>query len=289
MKKIALVIAVMIAAPAFAWNNADSQNLEFGGKITPEEYTSLWRWKVGTGLNDFNHNISDMDSEMKKLTISMDKPKGLLYGETIKAMTTGGNNGLGAAPNIAFSDYENNPVKLNQESGDETGRGHLLLPIKNKDSQKIGSLKLNVTTAGMGVSPGDISYLNKYLIFSASASAEHDALYGGLVARPIASGHNGSWSARTVLAKFGAKGSNELREQLLDHPIVQANGWDLSSPMNIAWAGTLLNNGMSSEKVVAASYVMGIDQGQTLEATFNNPISSTTEWTAPLNISVTYN
>lgn len=41
--------------------------------------------------------------------------------------------------------------------------------------------------------------------------------------------------------------------------------------------------------VMASSYALGIDQGQTIEATFTNPVTTTTQWSAPLNVAVTYN
>ena len=46
---------------------------------------------------------------------------------------------------------------------------------------------------------------------------------------------------------------------------------------------------MTTGDVIASSYALGIDQGQTIEATFTNPVVSTTQWSAPLNVAVTYN
>ncbi|HGF4786917.1 TPA: fimbrial protein, partial [Escherichia coli] len=37
------------------------------------------------------------------------------------------------------------------------------------------------------------------------------------------------------------------------------------------------------------AYALGFENGQQLEATFDQAITSSTKWTAPLNISVTYN
>ncbi|HDQ4244382.1 TPA: hypothetical protein P8656_004245 [Escherichia coli] len=288
MKKIALFIAVLVSSPALAWSNAENLNVDFSGKIKPEEYSSLWRWKVGTALNQYNHNATDMDQELKNLTITMDRPHGLLYGETIKAFTAHNINGMGAAPQISFSGYDNQPVMLTQEDSDGIGKGYLVLPIKNKESQKIGSLKVNVTTAAMGV--GIYSEdRSRLLITSVSANNENQALYGGLVNRAIGNGHNGSPSARSVLGKFGAIGSDQLKTQLLEHPTVKNNGWLKGAPANLGWSAPLLQNNFFAESIVASSYVMGIDQGQTLNATFENPVKATTEWKAPLNVAVTYN
>ena len=285
MKKIALFIAAVISAPALAWTNGDvSKNVDFAGTITPEQYTQLWRWKVGTGLNDFKHNIQDMNQELKKLTITVDSPKGLLYGATVEAMRASA--GMGAIPNIAFSDYEKKAVTLVQESTDGEGKGHMILPIKDEQNNKIGSLKINLTTVAKAGGPSaDDPKL--YLTYSVKALSSGNAFYGGLFPKCISSNNTASGK----LNRFdGAVNDSELRAMVKRHPL--ANNWSLKTTVvkNLCDQITLQQGYQTfKDGITAASYVLGIDTGQTLEATFDNPMTATTKWSAPLNVAVTYN
>jgi len=74
------------------------------------------------------------------------------------------------------------------------------------------------------------------------------------------------------------------------HPL--ANNWSLKTTVvkNLCDQITLQQGYQTfKDGITAASYVLGIDTGQTLEATFDNPMTATTKWSAPLNVAVTYN
>ncbi|HEN3635410.1 TPA: hypothetical protein U5E30_004110 [Yersinia enterocolitica] len=239
---------------------------------------------MGTGLNDFRHNITDMDQEQKKLTITMDSPKGLLYGATVEAMRA--SEGMGAIPNIAFSDYEKKVVDLVQDSTDGEGKGHMTLPIKDEQNNKIGSLKINLTAVAKAGGPREQDP-NIYKSFSVKADTSGNAFYGGLFPKSIASNS----SASTQLNKFdGVVTDWELRELVKRHPL--AKDWSLTTTIVNNWA-TVINfqedSNMFKHGITAASYVLGIDAGQKLEATFDSPVTATTKWSAPLNVAVTYN
>ncbi|HGH3390199.1 TPA: hypothetical protein ACJIKV_004940 [Citrobacter freundii] len=283
MKKIALFIAAVISAPALAWTNGDiTKELNFGGSITPEEYSQLWRWKVGTGLNDFRHNISDMTQDLKKLTITMESPKGLLYGETVKAITA--TEGMGATPNIAFTDYEKNTVTLEQDSSDDAGRGHMTLPIKDEQNNKIGTLKLNLTAVGIAAGPRN----GGPFAVSIRASDNNHALNGGLFSRSVSNAYR---EANGLIIDFGAKQLNDLRNIAWQHPLLQ--GTTPGSWASLTWAAPIeFKENPEFEfthGITTASYVLGINTGQTMEATFDSPLTATTKWSAPLNVAVTYN
>ncbi|MGD2459914.1 hypothetical protein ACP8YK_24595 [Escherichia coli] len=286
MKKIALFIAAVISEPALAWTNGDvSKNVDFAGTITPEQYSQLWRWKVGTGLNDFRHNITDMNQELKKLTITADSPKGLLYGDTVKAMTASA--GMGAIPNIAFSDYEKKTVNLVQDSTDGEGTGHMTLPIKDEQNNKIGSLKVNVTAVGIAAGPSyDHNGAKKYAT-SLIANNNNQVLYGGLFQRSISNGYH---DGNRLVTSFGGTPLNSLSNIAQQHPLlnnISMGGWYIST-----WAEPLEfkhHGGTFLHGIAAVSYVLGINTNQTLEATFDSPVTATTKWSAPLNVAVTYN
>ncbi|MDM2845524.1 hypothetical protein OGY83_18055 [Citrobacter sp. Cpo090] len=288
LHKIAMLIACIISTPALAWSNGGNfdGSVDFGGSVKPVEYSQLWRWKVGTGLNDFRNNISEMAQDQKKLTITMDSPKGLLYGETVEAMTA--SEGMGAIPNIAFTDYEDNTVSLEQDSSDSDGRGHMTLPIKDEQNNKIGTLKLNVTAVGLAVGPYFDNQGGTILAMSANASTNSHVLYGGLFARSIGNAY--STGNALVSTKFGGKSLNDIKADLWRHPVAASlpmAGWTAitwASPVDFKEGEDKFLHGIAS-----VSYVMGLDEGQTMEATFDNPITATTKWSAPLNVAVTYN
>ena len=286
MKKIALFIAAVISAPAMAWTNGDiTKELNFGGSITPEPYSQLWRWKVGTGLNDFRHNISDMSENLTKLTITMGSPKGLLYGETVKAITA--SKGMGAIPNIAFSDYENQSVSLKQGSSDGAGKGHMILPIKDEKNNKIGTLKVNVTAAGIAVGPDSNSSGKNALYISVGADKNTESLYGGLFSRSIANGYT---DGHNLISSFGGKARGALLNDVKKHPL--AKDWPLTGAVRNVSAYPVdfkTGNNKFVDGIASVSYVLGIAQNQKMEATFDNPVTATTKWSAPLNVAVTYN
>lgn len=287
MKKIALFVAAVFSAPVLAWTNGNIANdVDFAGTITPEQYSQLWRWKVGTNLNNFRHNITDMDQELKKLTITVDSPKGLLYGETVKAIRASA--GMGAIPNITLSDFEKKPVTLVQGPSDLEGKGHITLAIKDENNSKIGSLKVDITAVGIATGPkkGETS---KTTVTSVGAQNNNHALYGGLFKKGISDGY---YKANPMIDKFGAKNMHKLASDVRQHPLlnnVPFKSWAYNTwtvPVNFLEGG---ENTSFSYGIAAVSYVLGIDKGQKLEATFDTPLTATTRWSAPLNVAVTYN
>ncbi len=102
---------------------------------------------------------------------------------------------------------------------------------------------------------------------------------------------NGYTDVNGMFIRFGeVKTLNQLRDATTQHPLLQAHPF--SRWEHITWAMNLdfqEANGYFMHGVAAASYVLGIDAGQTMEATFNSPLTATTKWSAPLNVAVTYN
>lgn len=284
MKKIALFIAAVISAPALAWTNGDvSKNVDFAGTITPEQYTQLWEWKVGTGLNDFRHNITDMNQELKKLTISVDQPKLLLTGRT-KQTLGGVSPGMGAIPNIALSDFENNKIQL--QDGGSPDVVYFELPVKDENNHKLGTLKVNAKVAAYSVGPDQ--YNTKLTATTMHiATADNHAFWGGLKTSNV-TGH-GQTGARLV-ERLGGEPRNNLAAQVKQFPYLPEplTGQYVSNPSP---RPLLFQQATNSTKhgIASASYVMAIDSNQTMEVTFDTPVTATTKWSAPLNVAVTYN
>ena len=284
MKKIALFIAAVISAPVLAWTNGDvSKNVDFAGTITPEQYTQLWEWKVGTGLNDFRHNITDMNQELKKLTIPVDQPKLLLTGRT-KQTLGGVSPGMGAIPNIALSDFEKNKIQL--QDGGSPDVVYFELPVKDENNHKLGTLKVNAKVAAYSVGPDQ--YNTKLTATTMHiATADNHAFWGGLkTGNATTHGQTGA----LLVERLGGEPRNNLAAQVKQFPYLPEplTGQFVSNtslrPLTFQQATNSTKHGIAS-----ASYVMAIDSNQTMEVTFDTPVTATTKWSAPLNVAVTYN
>ena len=284
MKKIALFIAAVISAPVLAWTNGDvSKNVDFAGTITPEQYTQLWEWKVGTGLNDFRHNITDMNQELKKLTIPVDQPKLLLTGRT-KQTLGGVSPGMGAIPNIALSDFEKNKIQL--QDGGSPDVVYFELPVKDENNHKLGTLKVNAKVAAYSVGPDQ--YNTKLTATTMHiATADNHAFWGGLKTSN-ATGHGKT--GVLLVERLGGEPRNNLAAQVKQFPYLpepltgQFVSNTIPKPLLFQQATNSTKHGIAS-----ASYVMAIDSNQTMEVTFDTPVTATTKWSAPLNVAVTYN
>ncbi|EFN8623808.1 fimbrial protein [Escherichia coli O51] len=274
MKKtlIALVVVASAASGAAnAWSTGDfTGSFDINGEITSSQYNDKWEWKSGEALS-FQNTNQDMSDGNKVLTITQTTPAPILLGRTKEAFSAPA-VGVGAIPLISFSDYEGNTVQL-QSSGGQN-KGFLNLPMKDAEGRKLGDVKINVTTAGV-LSRNDSDFVKIISVVSGDDSAIYN---GGLVSSVVASGQ----SASALVRKFGNDGHSELLQKVV------AAAPEAAKKSQQSWAVATKVN-MVNSNVMASSYSLGIDQGQTIEATFTNPVTTTTQWSAPLNVAVTYN
>ncbi|GDW19002.1 F4 family fimbrial subunit [Escherichia coli] len=276
MKKTLIALAVAVSAvsgAAHAWTTGDfNGSFDINGTITADQYNDKWEWKVGDGLS-FHNTTKDMTDGSKTLTITQTEPAAILLGHTKEAFATP-TTGVGAIPLISFSDYEQNEVNL--ESTGESNKGFFNLPMTDGEGNKLGDVKVNVTAAGL------LSYSEKRtkLVGIASVISNDDAnIYnGGLVSSVTNSGQ----VASGLVAKFGNYNHSALLSQLKAVHSDLGNQVSQTSPKSTDMVNT-------DGDVMASSYALGIDQGQTIVATFTKPVTTTTQWSAPLNVAVTYN
>ncbi|EBI8251244.1 TPA: hypothetical protein PRY54_003929 [Escherichia coli] len=273
MKKnlIALCLA-MASAPALAWTTGDfNGSIDIGGTIEKSEYKGKWFWKSGTGFDNFQHSTNELRNNGTKLVIQMTENKPILLGKTSEAFSTP-TAGLGAVPNISFSDYQGGEVTL--KAGTNPGRHYFDLPVKTDQAEdRIGTLRVYVTAAGVAAKEGDTSIT----FHSLEATQSSEVFYGGLVSAAVL---ESAVAAAEKTAAFGSLSRDELVQQ------IQAVNNSL----------TVVNDGVKSRetmvgtdnKVVSAAYAMGMSTGQTLEATFTKAVTTETKWKAPLNIVVSY-
>ncbi|HAR9363753.1 TPA: fimbrial protein [Salmonella enterica subsp. enterica serovar Waycross] len=277
MKKTLIALAVAASAAvsgsAMAWTQGGvNGSVDISGTITADTYSDKWEWMVGSGLS-FQNTTKDMAEGNKILTITQEQPAPILLGRTTEAFSAS-MVGVGAIPLISFSDYAGKPVNL--QSADEAAKGYFDLPMKDAEEHELGRVKVNVTVAGL-LTQGDASS-GLVNLYSVESSDNSNIYYGGLVSSVVGRGSEAS----TITAKFGNYGHNELLRQvqgvLPNCNKGQVNYYTLKTDMV-----------QKNNNVLASSYSLGIDQGQTIEATFDAPVVKTTQWAAPLNVAVTYN
>lgn len=273
MKKnlIALCLA-MASGSSFAWTTGDfNGSIDIGGTIEKSEYKGKWFWKSGTGFDSFAHTTNQLRNNGKQLVIQVEEDKPILLGKTSEAFSTP-TAGLGAVPNISFSDYKGTAVTLH--GGTTAGAHYFDLPVKTAQAEdQIGTLRVNVTAAGAVAKQGDAAIS----LHSVEATQNSEIFYGGLVS---GSSLKSVAFATETTATFGSLSREELVQQ------VQAVD---SSLTNVNEGSTIAETMVSADrKVVSAAYAMGMSAGQTMEATFTNAVTTETKWKAPLNIVVAY-
>ncbi|HBE4204102.1 fimbrial protein [Escherichia coli] len=276
MKKTMIALALAASAVsgmAHAWTEGEfNGSYDINGTITADTYKDKWEWATGDGLS-FENSVQDMTDGNTKLTITQSTPAAILLGHTKEAFSAT-SVGVGAIPLISFSGYDGVPVNL--QSSEEATKGYFDLPMKDAEGNNLGSVKVNVTAAAI-LSQSDLN-TGKVNIYSVESTGNTNIYYGGLVSSVAA---NGS-TASSLVAKFGNYNHTNLLNQITTvYPDVnkgQVNYWK-----------TTTNMVEKNNNVLASSYSLGIDQGQTIEATFTNPVAKTTQWSAPLNVAVTYN
>ncbi|EFN0721111.1 fimbrial protein [Escherichia coli] len=285
MKKTLIALAVAASAVsgmAHAWTNGDfNGSVDIGGSITADDYRQKWSWAVGSDINGFSNALTDLTEGGTKLTITVNGDKPILLGKTNEAFSTPVVGGVGAIPLIAFTDYEGASVEIKNPEG-ETNKGlaYLVLPMKNAEGTKVGSVKVNASYAGVA---GIGGVTNSDGILRSLYSLGTSTIFDGGLAKNVKAAELSSGSeAASRTGLFGSLSENDMLGQIQN---VNANITSLTS-----------QNGSSSENmkytdgsVVSAAYALGIANGQTIEATFDQAVTASTQWSAPLNVAVTYN
>ena len=275
MKKTLIALCVaMVSGSAMAWSTGDfNGTVDIGGTIEKTEYKAKWQWKSGTGFDSFANTTNQLRVNGTKLVIPVTEDKPILLGKTTEAFSSSV-GGVAAVPNIVFRGSDGTIVSL-QASGSGDGTHYLELPIKEADADvRIGTLRVNVTAAGVVAKEGD----SDIQLNSVESTQNSEVFFGGLISNAVV---DSATTAAATTAKFGSLSATELQQQV----------------QNVNGTLTTLTEGTSKQtetlvdqngKVVAAAYAMGMSNGQTLEATFNKAVTSEVNWKAPMNIVVSY-
>ena len=282
MKKtlIALAVAASAAASgmAHAWTSGDFyDSLDIGGRITVDDYRQKWSWAVGSDINGFEHASTDMTENGTKLTITVTDDKPLLIGKTNESSYVPRVDGIGGVPLISFFGYDGVSVELSIPAGATDGQAYLNLPMKDVNGNKIGSVKVNASYAAAYASASTSS------LYSLVAAADRNQLFFGGLPLSSSGGLKDAYAVAERTARFGSLSKDEMLAQ------IQVLRPDVKYLTNKTGGYTMNFPDAGSSDVFSAAYALGIVSGQTIEATFDESVTTTTEWSAPLSIAVTYN
>lgn len=284
MKKTLIALAVAASAVsgmAHAWTVGDfNGSVSIGGNITADDYRQKWSWSVGSDINGFQNVLTDLTEKGTKLTITVNGDKTILLGKTNEAFAAPVEGGVGAIPLIAFTDYEGAPVELKNPEGEiNKGLAYFVLPMKNAEGTKVGSVKVNASYAGVALGSKG-TYANLFSLYSAGMN---QIFFGGLPVNVAQAEFTSGIDAAQRTALFGSLSKDELIAQLQAvEPAAAADVRDYGHSSSTAMVKT-------ENSVTSAAYALGIVNGQTIEATFDQPVTASTQWLAPLNVAVTYN
>ncbi|ENW8698171.1 TPA: fimbrial protein [Escherichia coli] len=277
-KLVALAISAsaVISGSAMAWTNGNfNGSVDIGGNVTfGDNFSQKWMWKTGTGFDALEGKDKELTDGGKKLVITADKDSAILLGKTESAFVST-NLGSSAIPQIEFSDYQRTKVDAVFSNASNNGEGHLELPVVDATSAPIGKVKINMTAAGVRMMADAAN--TRGVVGSVFSGSSNDVFFGGLPKASDSTMPHGN-TATSWVASMGGLSSAELLTQLKDVDATIVTIAANSSPVKTSM----------TDAVTSASYAMAVKKGQTMDMDFTNPITQTTAWKAPLNISVTY-
>ncbi|EBQ9648382.1 fimbrial protein [Salmonella enterica subsp. enterica serovar Montevideo] len=292
MKKTLIALAVAASAVsgmAHAWSNGDfNGSVDIGGSITADDYRQKWSWAVGSDINGFSNAVTDLTENGTKLIITVNGNKPILMGKTNEAFSTP-TLGLGGVPFISITDYENKPVTVLAAARNYNSPDIFFdLAMKNDAGVKIGTVRVNAQAAGVAVrayGANSADKPNQAESYSLGYNANGPSAYKGGLPENIGSGGSlsGADAASNIITKFGSLSTDELFQQAKTvYPVLTSYEHGTKEKYLDLVSG-------DSSRVHASSYAMGIANGQTIEATFNQTVTASTQWSAPLNVAITYN
>ena len=270
------MVASAASGMAHAWTNGDfNGSVDIGGSITADDYRQKWSWAIGSGLNGFSNVLTDLTENGTKLTIAVNGDKPILLGKTNEAFATLVAGGVGAIPQIAFTDYQKSKVTPVFADTGNTGIGYLELPVVDEHSSPIGLVKVNMTAAGVRM----LSEVSRQrgVVGSLYAGSSDNIFFGGVPASADGSLTHGYTTAKIIAGMGGVSSADLLAQLVAVDPSITSTA-----------ASTIPLRSSMTKAVTAAAYAMGMKSGQTLEVVFTKPVTQSTVWKAPLNIAVTY-
>ncbi|WP_089639793.1 hypothetical protein, partial [Escherichia coli] len=273
---LAVAASAAVSGSAMAWTNGNfNDSVDIGGSVTVgDNFAQKWAWKTGTSLGAFDSNVKEMTDGGKKLVITAAQNAAILLGKTNEAFMATDATSL-AIPQIAFSDYQKGKITPVFDNVGNAGTGYLEIPVIDAQSSPIGQAKVNMTAAGARMAAD--AARQRGVAASIIADTSNDIFHGGVPTIAEGAINHGMNAINFARSMGGLEAVDMLNQLAAFDPTI----------INIA-ASTYAQSSDMTGRGASATYAMGIKSGQTLELTFTNPVTQTTVWKAPLNISVTY-
>lgn len=259
MKKTLIALAVaasaVVSSSAMAWTqNGTGGSVDLGGTLTPVEKVTPWEVKVGAAVNDLNASLTQGTT---KVVIPVTKAIPIL-GIRSAQPTFQGRSGI--SPQISYNDA----VDLNSFNAGTTS---LSMEVRNAQGDVIGSLTAPVF-AGAETSQTTVDGSGNYS-YSIYASEAGKGFFGGLA-------KNAPGVTTDVFAKLSAI-DPEFVANYVDQGV---------SPFYDKVGQTEFG---ATTATYSAYYGSGIEQGQDITITLNQPVvSDAIVWNASLPVTVSY-
>lgn len=287
MKKT--LIALAVAASAVVSNSAmaalggwtedqPGENIDFGGTITRPAGEVKWLWAVGEGFDSYQNLTSDLVNGGKNLNISVQQDMPLLAAKMKEAVIKP-ILGIGAIPKVTFSSFDSTPITVNF-----TDESHATMEVKvknNDNGELIGNITIPFEYGASGtvkdLTESDASLVNISSIWTGEAGT----IFEGLV-KPdveVSASQAVKWNGVTVDDVYTAM--KAVGGEKIAGPGVVSSDWVNMSDLSHG-------NYTRDDYARYFTYGAGIPSGTTLSVVFDNPVTQTTDWQAPITVTVTY-
>ncbi|WP_097422160.1 hypothetical protein [Escherichia coli] len=287
MKKTLIALAVaasaVISGSTMAalggWSEGtNGGSVNVGGTITIDK-TPVWLVATGTGFSGFSNVDADLTGDDKLLTVNAPEAIPVLAIKSKEAYTAS-DYSKGTMPSIVVSG--GNGVAISRTNW-SNARFDFSAPIYVDGA--IAGTATFVQAAPAGLMYG--TNVNRTSGIGLVVSDNVDvatSLYAGAVGGSQQAGDITTTEA--IMTSLGFSDLiTETKDKVGSFSSWSDHGWMQS--LTPATAITCFNTESMSK--AATAFAFGIEQNGTIKLAFNNAIQSTTEWTVPINVAVTYN
>lgn len=262
MKKTLIALAVMstvlTSGSAMAWTaNGTGGEVSIGGTLTPDN-SPVWEVLLGSGISALD---AELGKGVKQVTVPVDSNV-LVLG--IRSVSKSGFKGAtGITPVIEYTGIN---------SWDSTGKGNIVLDIKDESGTKIGQLGAKLTPGGvLSYKLTQTSEAVEQNLASSNGDANTSAFSGG-----FAPAQTVPYSTLSAVKTFiDSLGNN-----------ISANYTDLGATIKSDAPTTMTLT--SPNATYSAYYGSGMIAGDNITLTLDNELTSTVSWTASMPVTVTY-
>ncbi|HAW1416666.1 TPA: hypothetical protein JLM44_004698 [Escherichia coli] len=287
MKKtlIALTVAASAAVSGSAmaalggWSEgSNGNNVNIGGTITFDK-TPAWLVATGSGFSGFSNENADLTGDNKLLTVNAPETIPVVAIKSKEAYTAN-EYSKGTMPSVVISGGDDIAISRTNWSD---GRFDFSVPIYVNGAIAGTATFVKAAPAGLmyganvnGTSGIKLAVSDNYNVAT--------SLYAGLVG-----GNSQAVDVAKTESIMTSLGFSDLITETKDKVGSFSTWSDNKWIMSLTPANAVTKFNTESISKAATAFVFGIEQNGIINLAFNNAIQSTTEWTVPLKVAVTYN